>query len=267
MTLLPPRFLEERLLGPVIGLETILVLSDSLESFVAKLQVHLSQIWTRTRPTEYVEPSITIREIVAGETDLKDVRVVKVMGVYTDYEATRFLDFPLLQFHIKSFSESGLLQLTAKVLNFVELLDYFEELLTVIVQRHSVSPDTIYAEVKGKSEVSDRSLWVQAADNTEKKLIHLAKGETLTNAADEPETPNESLVPKRADAYSRWKKAYESILELRVTYRENYDDWNNDDPSPTLDDIRDHLASEVGWKPSGRTIQKIIKAGDNGELT
>jgi len=70
-------------------------------------------------------------------------------------------------------------------------------------------------------------------------------------------------IPKRDDVLADYKKAYALFLE---SDEEFYKEWDKDSekniPKPKLEDYRDKLAKKMKWKPSPKTIQRIIDAGD-----
>jgi len=72
------------------------------------------------------------------------------------------------------------------------------------------------------------------------------------------------LVPSRLRDLRRWQEAWQVIEHMRDESRDT-EDWG-DDPRPTLDDYRDRLSVDISWRPSVRTIQKIVKAGERGML-
>ena len=73
-------------------------------------------------------------------------------------------------------------------------------------------------------------------------------------------------VPSRQPDLARWRRAYPNLIETQERYREIYEDGDTDDPKPKMDDYRDALASEMGWRPTERTIRKILAAGGGGLL-
>ena len=78
-------------------------------------------------------------------------------------------------------------------------------------------------------------------------------------------TQRPAWLPKKAETLARWSAAYEVICAMKKEERDP-DDWG-DDPRPRLADFRDRLAEEISWKPSDKTVSRIIQAGDTGWLT
>ena len=71
-------------------------------------------------------------------------------------------------------------------------------------------------------------------------------------------------VPKKEETIRRWRESYEAIIEVRDYYSAQYDDWDGDEPAPSMSDYKDAVAKIFGRHPSDKTIRRIIKAGDNG---
>jgi hypothetical protein len=78
-----------------------------------------------------------------------------------------------------------------------------------------------------------------------------------------------SWLPSTHDARTKWRRSYEVICDRRKEYRKLYEDGETDEPNPSIDDLRDALASMPEWrrKPSRSTVHRITKAGDNGMLS
>ena len=200
------RALAVRFDRPVVGLEAVLVLEGELERFLNTLEVHLVQIFERTRPEEYVEPSIDLREVQRGKTQLENVLTLNVMGSYTDYDTILHPDFPLMTFCVRRFPSGDQLQLTAKFVNFLELLGYFEELLGIIARRHRVVAEVVYVHVSGGRDEPDRSAWQQAAQRLEGTLIDVAQGrEQLDLSTSDAVQPTGQASANRALAEARPK--------------------------------------------------------------
>lgn len=79
-----------------------------------------------------------------------------------------------------------------------------------------------------------------------------------------PGAPALDWLPKKAETLERWHAAYEIICTMRQEKRE-VDAWG-DDPKPTLADYRDRLGEKMDWRPSVKTVGRIIQAGDKGYL-
>ena len=98
----------------------------------------------------------------------------------------------------------------------------------------------------------------------------MAKLEWIVSPSAQVEKPplnsDEIDLPKTKKTRLRHARAYALILDLREEYKSSFDDWTREDPKPTLDDYRDALASSMDWRPSHRTISKIIREGDAGKL-
>lgn len=118
------------------------------------------------------------------------------------------------------------------------VLDYFKELLTEIGTR--------WPEAKQ---------WLEAREKPVSKIAQ----------------PLPSGFPKKGSTFDRYKQAYSIIIKYRRKYKEEYNEFRRDRPAPQIDDFRDALAADekeggMGWKPSGRTVQTIIRLGDEGFL-
>ena len=74
------------------------------------------------------------------------------------------------------------------------------------------------------------------------------------------------LLPKNQRTRDKWREAYSIIVEVQTDYREEYEDLSIENPRPAIDDYRDAIATQMGWKPSGKTVSRIRKAGDAGLL-
>lgn len=73
-------------------------------------------------------------------------------------------------------------------------------------------------------------------------------------------------LPKRQRQLDKWKKAWSIIRKTRTQFQKEYDNESTENPSPKLDDLRDALARKMKWKPSEKTVSRIIKAGEEGLL-
>jgi HEAT repeat protein len=72
--------------------------------------------------------------------------------------------------------------------------------------------------------------------------------------------------PNSEKTLAKWKRAYSIVVQLREEYREAYVDGDTDYPEPRIADCIDAIASEMGWKRSYKTVERIIKTGDEGLL-
>ncbi len=86
-------------------------------------------------------------------------------------------------------------------------------------------------------------------------------------ASDEPQVDAKSgegprsspRVPHRPRDRERWLRAWPLIVQMR--------EESLDGEGPfSLEDVRDRLLNEMGWGPTTRTIQDLMKAGDAGML-
>jgi hypothetical protein len=75
------------------------------------------------------------------------------------------------------------------------------------------------------------------------------------------------LLPKTGAARERYRKAWPAILEMYAEYRDEYED-TNDFPWPKKEDIAERLfhLGIYRQRPSVKTIERIIKAGEEGLL-
>jgi hypothetical protein len=73
-------------------------------------------------------------------------------------------------------------------------------------------------------------------------------------------------VPKKASYKKRYKEAYAIIKKVDKEFRESWNEDSRNNPKPKIEDYRDALANEMDWKPTDRTIQRILVAGKAGKL-
>lgn len=71
-------------------------------------------------------------------------------------------------------------------------------------------------------------------------------------------------LPKTAKTLKKWREAYRILCKVRKEWRDP-DDWGND-TTLKLADYRDALRSKMGWRPSEKTVSRILRAGDAGLL-
>lgn len=155
----------------------------------------------------------------------------------------------------------------------------------VLVDDESIafSESTVIAEIKFVDDFSKGVLikFVERKKNNEPTLASfidkiITRLEQVTSVqilSDESTNDKENIkidsdiyVPKKDVALERWQRAYPILVSTRERFREEWDKSNTEDPSPGIDDYRDALAYETNWKPSGRTIRRILNAGDAGLL-
>jgi hypothetical protein len=64
----------------------------------------------------------------------------------------------------------------------------------------------------------------------------------------------------------RWKDAWREIKK-RIRWQERmYSKGEIDQPEPTYADLSDHLNQTIHWRPSEKTIGRIIWAGEHNFL-
>jgi hypothetical protein len=105
-------------------------------------------------------------------------------------------------------------------------------------------PDLIWTPILQYIDALDA--WLQGEDSEEPPV-------------EESESAGRPSVPKGDMAFGRWQKAWRYIVRMR---KESLDGQG----PLRLDDVRDRLGDRMGWRPSVRTIQEVIKAGDAGLL-
>jgi len=76
----------------------------------------------------------------------------------------------------------------------------------------------------------------------------------------------EIYLPQKEKTIGKWKRFYQIIQETREVYKQRFSDWDNEDPEPSIDELRDAIATKMDEKPSERNVYHIIKAGDAGLL-
>jgi len=72
--------------------------------------------------------------------------------------------------------------------------------------------------------------------------------------------------PKRPKTLEKYRKAYAIVVKTRKRF---YDRWKRgdwDNPTPKMEDHKDALAYEMGWRPCDKTLRRIIRFGDDGLL-
>jgi hypothetical protein len=73
-------------------------------------------------------------------------------------------------------------------------------------------------------------------------------------------------LPKKPKFLMRWKKAYVIIKKHRAQHMTEFNDGYAERETPTLDELCDVLVDVFSRKPSTRTVENIVAAGDNGLL-
>jgi hypothetical protein len=69
-------------------------------------------------------------------------------------------------------------------------------------------------------------------------------------------------IPRNEIALKRWKKAWRVIKKTREEYAQLHEDNERENPNPKIDDLRTALFKKMKWKPSERTVYRIIAAGN-----
>ena len=99
--------------------------------------------------------------------------------------------------------------------------------------------------------------------------VHVLSDESTGNVKRDREQitkESETYIPQRDAALKRYRKAYPILDKTRDRFRKEWDEGNTENPSPRIDDYRDALAFEIGYKPSEKTVRRILNAGDAGLL-
>lgn len=73
--------------------------------------------------------------------------------------------------------------------------------------------------------------------------------------------------PKTQRAVEKWQTAFSIIQATRQEFRELYDGFDTKEPEPSIEDLRDALAEQMGIsKPSRRWVVNVKTAGQKGWL-
>ena len=105
------------------------------------------------------------------------------------------------------------------------------------------------------------------SDNLREKLTNLDNSHAIKELPSKKDIEKMDIIPKTQKTLDSWTQAYQLIEEARKIYMEEYMGLEGDNPTPTIEEFRDYLASHMGWKRSERTLRKVIKAGDKGWLS
>jgi hypothetical protein len=73
-------------------------------------------------------------------------------------------------------------------------------------------------------------------------------------------------LPRTPKFRKRWKKAFVIIREHRADHKVKFNSGDAERETPTLDELCDVLVDVFSRKPSTRTVENIIAAGENGLL-
>jgi hypothetical protein len=97
----------------------------------------------------------------------------------------------------------------------------------------------------------------------------VAQSEKSNEISDDAATAKRpSWFPEQPQTLEKWRKSFQVILKTREEYSQRYENMDTEEPNPSIDDLRDALATMPEWgkKPSRSTVQRIKKAGDIGWL-
>jgi hypothetical protein len=73
-------------------------------------------------------------------------------------------------------------------------------------------------------------------------------------------------VPTTPRVFERWRKMWGIIKKTRREYLHPPNKLMEVRPNPTIDDLREAISEKLRFKPSGKTVERVILAGSNGLL-
>ena len=91
------------------------------------------------------------------------------------------------------------------------------------------------------------------------ELDETAKSKVTNNA-------KKIYVPIREKSLERWKDIYSIYLDMKEEYEAAYEEEETNNPNVTKADLISRVGTELDWKPSEKTIERILKAGNAGLL-
>lgn len=124
---------------------------------------------------------------------------------------------------------------------------------------HEIQEQIEFETLTGDYWGKVREHFAQASDKST-----TAYGSEAQAEAGQPATQSPKWLPKTAKKREKWREAYKIICEEREQWRDP-DDWGND-TTLKLAEYGDALRDRMGWRPSEKTISRIIRAGDAGWL-
>ena len=176
------RSLAERIDAPVIGLEVVLLLEADLDTFLYKLEQHAQQ----AIPTTGISCGtgcLSITRVEQERTQLDNVLALRATGNYTDYEACRWFEFPLLEFVARSLPREKHIEVRARIWNFAALLGMFEDVLSAVTAQYPVEPDALQVQTIGSQDAGDYELWHQEGGRFQKALSAIVHSETTSGTS------------------------------------------------------------------------------------
>jgi len=242
----------------------IFTLDTTATYFAQWLSDFTESIHVREFPVEYPEPQYPaeskgcyvlhavppLDHDVGGQTVVLDINCLYM--VETEKGTIAYPGFWAIRFKIVPFARDQT-KVTAEC-NNPAVMGYFKELLKEIAWLFPKSREAIEAKI-GR-------LTSQQAQTEPPSPTADGMGDEEAEALSLPD-----WLPKKAETRKKWKKMYSSWLEMKKEYRERRDEWGDtDDPEPSLNDFRDRIISDLGWKYSTRWLQEIVKAGEANHL-
>lgn len=78
--------------------------------------------------------------------------------------------------------------------------------------------------------------------------------------------PLRNDFPKMPGTLEKYRRVFAVVVQTRERWRDLWEEGDLDNPSPKMEDYKDAIANEMNWKPSDRTLRKIIRFGDESLL-
>lgn len=122
-----------------------------------------------------------------------------------------------------------------------------------IIPREMYSPKKVSEELEKSTESVSELTGIPGKN----------KGLSLTKESSES-IGSPIYIPTRPKSLARYKEAYAIIKRLDKEYFSSWEDDSQKQPKPKILDYRDAIVFEMKptWKPSTKTIERIIKVGN-----
>lgn len=118
-----------------------------------------------------------------------------------------------------------------------------------------------YFELSSLMRDDLKLIWQELINLLEHERLYVASAPQRLEERDRPD-----WFPKRAVTLERWKRAWKKIRITQDDYKKMYDDMMLENPEPSLAELSDAVAHEIGKSYSNSTVANIKRAGQMGWL-
>ncbi len=165
---------------------------------------------------------------------------------------------------------AGLVQYIMWVVNGEEPADASSIVPSAENINQIVPPDTppvpLPATPRVQVQIADESSHTLRTKRKKKKNGAKSKGRRSAKSRLNQGAETVAYVPKNEAALAKWHKMWRIIRRTRREYVDEFNEAEGEKPNPTTDDLRDAIARELGFKPSEKTVQRVIRAANAKRL-